>query len=67
MNLSELNTEIEKVIARAFRDGLAKGKLNHIEIVGCLESHKASVLGHGQAMAMAHHAANQTPIIHVKD
>ena len=44
MNAPELNTELNKLLARAVNEGVVPNKIPFEHLVGVLESHKANLI-----------------------
>jgi hypothetical protein len=61
MNTAEFNTELAKLFARAIQDGLARGKMTPIDIVGTIELQKADLVRNLQDAVRA----NQQPAIFI--
>lgn len=62
MNAAELNTELNKLCARALREGVFPGKISPAEFIGILEMVKMQ--GNAQIMhALAVKQSQQQPII----
>lgn len=43
MNVAEFNTELTKLISRAYDEGLKKGKMDYYQLAGCVGSHLAEL------------------------
>jgi hypothetical protein len=51
MNAAEFNTEMGKLIERAFSEGIARRKMSPLELIGTLECQKADCLRNFQDLA----------------
>lgn len=63
MNAAEFNTEMGKLIERAFSEGVARRKMSPLELIGTLECQKADCLRNFQDLALIAQAREKRIVV----